>query len=51
LGSYYVIIYTYVTLSMLWLFDPISVKNMIWVMGIELVDAMLVVQCFCPVRC
>jgi hypothetical protein len=35
LGSYYVITYAYVTLSLLWLFCPISVENRIWGDGNE----------------
>jgi hypothetical protein len=31
--------------------DPTSVKNRIWVMGLELVGVMSVVQGCCPVRC
>jgi hypothetical protein len=30
LGSDYAFIYAYVTLLLLWLFDPISVENRIW---------------------
>jgi hypothetical protein len=36
-------------LSLLWLFDPISVENRIWVMGMEFVGVMPTVQGF--VRC
>jgi hypothetical protein len=50
LGSDYVTSFTYVTLSMLWLFDHISVENRIWGdwNGTEF-GVMLIVQGF--VRC
>jgi hypothetical protein len=43
--------YTCVTLSLLWLFDPISVKNRIWVTRLELVRCDADGSRLCPVRC
>jgi hypothetical protein len=45
------IIYTCVTLSMLWLFYHISVENRIWVTGLELVRCDANSSRLCPVRC
>jgi hypothetical protein len=45
------IFYIYVTRSMLWLFDPNSVENRIWVMGMEFVQCDADSSRVCPVRC
>jgi hypothetical protein len=51
-GSYYVIIYAYVTLSLLWLFFILLVWRLgFGVMEMELVGVMPVGQGFCSVRC
>jgi hypothetical protein len=51
-GSYYVIIYAYVSLSLLWLFFILLVWRIGFGMtGMELVGVMPAVQDFCPVQC